>query len=170
MHDRVDEWMVSHFTEFDGKQLVSVAKGDLDLGKLGDEEDEKVAREAEGQYEDVLKKIAENLKDQVSEVRISHRLTDSPSCLVLGENEMAIHLQKLMKQAGHEVPSSQPVLEVNPQHPLFNHLQAEKDAGRFSEWSHLLFEQAMLSQGGQLENPASFVKRLNGILVGLSTH
>jgi molecular chaperone HtpG len=170
MHDRVDEWMVSHFTEFDGKPLTSVAKGDLDLGKLKEEDEDEVAREAEGKYEDLLKKVAGILTDQVSEVRISHRLTDSPSCLVLGEHEMAMHLQKLMKQAGHEVPLSKPALEVNPQHPLFTHLQAEKDDGKFSEWSHLLFEQAILSQGGQLENPAAFVKRLNGILVGLSTH
>ncbi len=168
MHDRVDEWMVSHFNEFDGKPLVSVAKGDLDLGQLQDEDEEKVVKEAESKYQDLLKKITEVLEHEVSEVRISHRLTDSPSCLVLGEHEMAMHLQKLMKQAGHEIPSSKPVLEVNPQHPLFVHLEAEKDESRFSDWSHLLFEQAMLAQGGQLENPSVFVKRLNGILVGLS--
>jgi molecular chaperone HtpG len=168
LHDRVDEWLVSHFTEFEDKKLVSVAKGDLDLGKLQDEDEEKAAREAESEHQDLIKGIREALQDEVSEVRISHRLTDSPSCLVLGEHEMAMHMQKLLKQAGHEVPVSKPILEVNLEHLLLKRLETEKDEKRFAEWSRLLFEQAMLSQGGQLEDPTAFVKRLNGILVELS--
>jgi len=168
LHDRVDEWLVSHLTEFDGKKLVSVAKGDLDLGRLQNEDEEKAAQEAESENKDFIGRIKDVLKDEVSEVRISHRLTESPSCLVLGEHEMAMHMQKLLKQAGHEVPASKPVLEVNLEHPLVKHLHDEQDSERFSEWSRLLFEQAMLSQGGQLEDPAAFVRRLNGILAGLS--
>jgi len=169
MSDRVDEWLVSHLTEFDGKTLVSVAKGELDLGKLGDEEDEKAAKKIEGEHKDFLKRIKETLDDDVQDVRISHRLTDSPSCLVLGEQDMPVHMQQLMKQAGHDVPVSKPVLEVNPEHPLVERLKQEQDKDRFSDWSHLLLEQALLSEGGQLEDPTVFVKRMNSILVELSS-
>jgi len=169
MSDRVDEWLVSHLTEFDGKALVSVAKGELDLGKLGDQEDEKAAEKIEGEHKDFLKRIKETLEDDVQDVRISHRLTDSPSCLVLGEQDMPVHMQQLMKQAGHNVPVSKPVLEVNPEHPLVDHMKQEQDKERFSNWSHLLFEEALLSEGGQLEDPAVFVKRMNSILVELSS-
>jgi molecular chaperone HtpG len=168
MSDRVDEWLVSHLTEFDGKALVSVAKGELDLGKLVDEEDEKAAKKIEGEHKDFLKRIKQALEDDVQDVRISHRLTDSPSCLVLGEQDMPVHMQQLMKQAGHDVPVSKPVLEVNAEHPLVEHLKQEQDKDRFSDWSHLLFEQALLSEGGQLEDPTVFVKRMNSILVELS--
>ena len=168
MSDRVDEWLVSHLTEFDGKALVSVAKGELDLGKLGDKEDEKAAEKIEGEHKDFLKRIKETLEEDVQDVRISHRLTDSPSCLVLGEQDMPVHMQQLMKQAGHDVPLSKPVLEVNPEHPLVEHLKQEQDSERFSDWSHLLFEEALLSEGGQLEDPTVFVKRMNSILVELS--
>jgi molecular chaperone HtpG len=168
MSDRVDEWLVSHLTEFDGKALVSVAKGELDLGKLGDKEDEKAAEKIEGEHKDFLKRIKETLEDDVQDVRISHRLTDSPSCLVLGEQDMPVHMQQLMKQAGHDVPVSKPVLEVNPDHPLVDHLKQEQDEERFSDWSHLLFEEALLSEGGQLDDPTVFVKRMNSILVELS--
>ena len=168
LSDRVDEWLVSHLTEFDGKSLVSVAKGDLDLGKLGGGEEDKVDEKAADEYKEFLDKVKEVLSDDVSEVRSSQRLTDSPSCLVLGEQEMAMHMQKLLKQAGHDVPDSKPVLEVNMDHPLVRQLREEADETRFADWSQLLFEQAMLSQGGQLEDPAAFVKRLNGILVEMS--
>jgi len=168
MNDRVDEWLVSHLAEFDGKTLVSVAKGELDLGKLSDEEDKKAASKAEGEHKDFLKHIKETLEDDVEDVRISHRLTDSPSCLVLGEQDMPVHMQQLMKQAGHDVPVSKPVLEVNPEHPLVVHLKQEQDKDSFSEWSHLLYEQALLSEGGQLDDPTVFVKRMNSILVELS--
>jgi molecular chaperone HtpG len=168
LHDRVDEWLVSHLTEFDGKQLASVAKGELDLGKLEDEEEQQAAKRAEDENKDLLTRIQQALKDEVTEVRISHRLTDSPSCLVLSEHEMAMHMQRLMRQAGHEVPFSKPALEINPDHTLVRRLQKEQDETRFAEWSRLLFEQAMLTQGGQLDDPAAFVKRLNHILVEAS--
>jgi molecular chaperone HtpG len=168
LHDRVDEWLVSHLNEFDGKQLVSVAKGDLDLGKLQDEEEEKAAKAAEDENKDFLTRIKDVLTDDVSEVRISHRLTDSPSCLVLGEHEMAMHMQVLLKQAGHDVPGSKPNLEINLEHALVRRLKQEQDETRFSDWSRLLFEQAMLNQGGQLDDPAAFVKRMNTLLVELS--
>ena len=170
LHDRVDEWMVSHLTEFDGKALVSVAKGELDLGKLRDEDEEKSAKQAETEFKDFLQRIQDALADDVKEVRISHRLTDSPSCLVLEEHEMAVHLQQVMKQAGHALPTIKPILEINSDHPLVVHLKEEQDEEKFSEWSHLLFEQAMLSEGGQLEDPTAFVKRMNAILVAMSQH
>jgi len=170
LHDRVDEWMVSHLTEFDGKTLVSVAKGELDLGKLRDEDEEKSAKQAETEFKDFVKRIQDALADDVKEVRISHRLTDSPSCLVLEEHEMAVHLQQVMKQAGHALPAVKPILEVNPEHPLVVHLKDEQGQEKFSEWSHLLFEQALLSEGGQLEDPTVFVKRMNAILVEMSKH
>jgi molecular chaperone HtpG len=170
LHDRVDEWMISHLTEFDGKALVSVAKGELDLGKLRDEDEEKSAKQAETEFKDFVKRIQDALVDDVKEVRISHRLTDSPSCLVLEEHEMAVHLQQVMKQAGHALPVSKPILEVNPDHPLVVHLKEEQGQEKFSEWSHLLFEQALLSEGGQLEDPTVFVKRMNAILVEMSQH
>ena len=170
LHDRVDEWMVSHLTEFDGKALVSVAKGELDLGKLGDEDEEESAKQVETEFKDLVTRIQDALTDDVKEVRISHRLTDSPSCLVLEEHEMAVHLQQVMKQAGHALPNTKPILEVNPGHPLVVRLKDEQDQEKFSEWSHLLFEQAMLNEGGQLEDPTAFVKRMNAILVGLSNH
>ncbi len=168
LSDRVDEWLVSHLTEFDGKPLVSVAKGDLDLGKLGEEEDSKKEEKAAEEYKEFLEKVKDALSDDVSEVRVSRRLTDSPSCLVLGEQEMAMHMQKLLKQAGHDVPSSKPVLEINMDHPLVRRLRDESDETRFADWSRLLFEQAVLSEGGQLDDPTAFVKRLNAILVELS--
>ena len=168
LSDRVDEWLVSHLTEFDGKPLVSVARGDLDLGKIGGDEDEKQDDKAVEAHKDFLDKLKEALGDDISEVRPSKRLTDSPSCLVLGEQEMALHMQKLLKQAGHEVPESKPALEVNLDHPLVKRLEAEADTERFADWARLLFEQALLAEGGQLEDPTSFVKRLNTILVELS--
>ena len=168
MHDRVDEWLVSHLTEFDGKSLVSVAKGDLDLGKLQDKDEEEAAKKVEDEHKDFIKRIQDALGDDVSEVRISHRLTDSPSCLVLGAHEMPVHMQQIMKQAGHDLPDSKPALEVNPEHALVKRMEQETDDGRFGEWSRLLFEQAMLSEGGQLEDPVAFVKRTNSLLIGLS--
>ena len=168
LHDRVDEWLVSHLTEFEGRKLVSVAKGDLDLGKLQDSEEQQAAKQAEDENKDLVARIQEVLDDVVSEVRVSHRLTDSPSCLVQGEHEMAMHMQRLMKQAGHEVPLTKPSLEINPEHALVIRLRDEQDRERFSAWSRLLFEQAMLTQGAQREDPAAFVKRLNHMLIELS--
>ena len=168
LHDRVDEWMVSHLTEFDGKALVSVAKGELDLGKLGDEGEEESAKQVETEFKDLVTRIQDALTDDVKEVRISHRLTDSPSCLVLEEHEMAVHLQQVMKQAGHALPNTKPILEVNPGHPLVVRLKDEQDQEKFSEWSHLLFEQAMLNEGSQA--PDFTVVNQNGDKVSLSDY
>ncbi|WJW74772.1 molecular chaperone HtpG [Thiohalobacter sp. IOR34] len=165
--DRVDEWMMSHLTEFDGKPLASVAKGDLDLDELEDEAQKKQAEEAEGEYKEVLERMQKVLGEQVSAVRISHRLTESPACLVLGEQDMAVHLQQMLRQAGHEVPISRPALEINPGHPLVRQLKEIEDEQRFEDWTRVLFDQALLAEGGHLEDPASFVRRLNGLLLGL---
>jgi len=166
LSDRVDEWMVSHFTEFDGRQLMSVAKGDLDLGDLADKAEDEVAKKVEDEYKPLVEHMQKVLGDDVKEVRISHRLTESPSCLVLETNEMPLHLQQIMKQAGQELPETRPILEINPDHVLVERLREEQDEARFGEWSRLLFEQAMLSEGAQLEDPAAFVKRTNSLLIG----
>lgn len=166
--DRVDEWLMSHLTEYAGKPLVSIAKGDLDLGKLGSEQEQKALEQAETELKPLLDRMQSALGDKVKEVRFSHRLTDSPACLVLGEHDMAVHLQRVLRQAGHDIPPVKPVLEINPQHSLIRRLEAEQDVQRFSDWSHVLLDQAMLAEGGQLDDPASFVNRLNGLLMQLA--
>jgi molecular chaperone HtpG len=166
--DRVDEWLMSHLTEFEGKHLQSVAKGALDLDKIASEEEKKEQKQAEDQFKDLLARVKEVLGDQVKEVRISSRLTDSPACLVVDEHALSAHLERLLRDAGQSVPMSKPYLELNPHHPLVTRLQGEADAGRFGDLTHLLFEQAVLAEGGQLEDPASFVKRLNGLLLALA--
>ena len=164
LSDRVDEWLVSHLHEYDGRQLVSIAKGELDLDQLADEEEKQAAKKIEGEFADTVKRMQDALGERVKEVRISQRLTDSPSCLVMGEQDMAVHMQQMLKQAGHEVPVIKPVLEINPAHPLVSRLQQETDDDRFARWAHILLDQAMLSEGGQLEDPAGFVNRLNELL------
>ena len=164
LSDRVDEWVVSNLTEFDGKQLVSVAKGGLDLGTLEDEAEKKEQETAADEYKDMLKKIQDALGDKVKEVRVTHRLTDSPSCLVSDEQDMSAHLSRILKQAGQNAPSQKPILEINPKHPLVQKLKYE-DA-KFADWVSLLFDQALLAEGGTLEDPAGFVKRMNQMLLG----
>jgi molecular chaperone HtpG len=164
LSDRVDEWLVSHLTEFDGKPLVSVAKGELDLDALADEDEKEAAKKTEGEYAELVKRMQEVLGEKVKEVRVSQRLTDSPSCLVTDEQDMAVHLQRLLKQAGQQVPESRPILEINPGHALVSRLKDETAEARFADWSYILFDQALLSEGGQLEDPVSFVNRLNGLL------
>ncbi len=160
--DRVDEWMLSFLNEFDGKPLQSVARGDLDLGALNDEE--KQAQEKVGEE---LKPLVDSMKTalegKVKDVRLTFRLTDSPTCLVADEGEMSGYLQRMLKQAGQDAPKMQPILEVNPEHPLVKQLHA--DDAHFGDWCHLLFDQAMLAEGGSLEDPASFVKRTNTLLL-----
>ena len=168
LSDRVDEWLVSHLNEFDGKPLASVAKGALDLDKLADEEEKQAAKKTEDEYADLVKRMQEVLGERVKEVRVSQRLTDSPSCLVMGEHEMAVHMQQMLKQAGHEVPASKPDLEINPGHPLISRLKGEADDARFSSWSNVLLDQAMLSEGGQLDDPVAFVNRLNDLLLEMT--
>ncbi len=165
MGERVDEWMMSYLTEYDGKSFQSVAKGDLDLGQLDDEKEQEEAKKIEEEFKDLATKMKEALGDKVKEVRISHRLTRSPSCLVVEEHDMALNMQKLLKQAGHEVPNAQPTLEINPEHPLVAHLKEVDDEARFADWSCVLLDQAALSEGGQLDDPANFVLRLNNLLL-----
>lgn len=165
MSDRVDEWLMSYLTEFEGKSFQSVAKGDLDLGKLEDEA-EKAQHEKEAkQAESVVKRLQTALGDKVKEVRVTHRLTNSPTCLVVQEQDMAANLQRMLKAAGHAVPTSLPTLEVNPTHPLILRLDSMSDESQFGDWAQILFDQAILAEGGQLEDPTSFVSRLNLLLV-----
>ena len=165
MHDRVDEWMMSYLQEYDGKSFVNIAKGELDLGDLEDKEDKEKAEKAAKDYESLLKQMTESLGEKVKEVRVSTRLTDSPSCLVVEQQDMAVSMQKILKQAGHEVPNIEPILEINIEHPLVKRLSDEQDDNKFKDWSHLLFDQAMLSEGGQLEDPVAFVTRINQLLL-----
>ncbi|MFN0159997.1 MAG: molecular chaperone HtpG [Burkholderiales bacterium] len=166
LSDRVDEWMISHLTEFDGKQLVSVAKGGLDLGKLEDEAEKKEREAVEGESKELIEKITKSLGEKVKEVRITHRLTDSPACLVADENDMSANLARMLKAAGQKAPDAKPILEINPKHPLIARLKYEE--AKFDDWSALLFDQALLAEGGQLEDPAGFVKRMNEMLLAMT--
>ncbi len=161
--DRVDEWLMSHLNEFDGKALVSVAKGTLDLGKFEDKEEQKKAEEAEQTCKTLIDAMKTALGERVKAVRISQRLTDSPACLVVEDQDMAVSMQKMLKQAGHDVPDIQPVLEINPGHPIIELLRSDNDTAQINEWSQVLFEQAMLAEGGQLDDPAGFVARMNAL-------
>ncbi|MEY2729225.1 MAG: hypothetical protein RL584_351 [Pseudomonadota bacterium] len=163
LSDRVDEWMLSHLYEFDGKPLQSIAKGAVDLGKLQDEEEKKQAEAAAEAFKPVLDKIKEALKDRAKDVRATTRLVDSPACLVVEEGDMSGHLARLLKQAGQAAPASQPILEVNPSHALVKKL--ESDEAHFADLAHLLFDQAVLAEGGALENPAEHVQRVTRLLV-----
>ncbi len=165
MHDRVDEWSMSYFTEFDGKSLQSVAKGSLELGELEDEKEKEAFDKAVDECKDLTTRMQEALGERVKEVRLTHRLTNSPSCLVVEEQEMAINMQKIMEAAGQAMPSSKPILEVNPQHPIVLRLKEEADDQRFGDITSVLFDQAMLSEGGQLDDPSAFVSRINTLLV-----
>ena len=162
--DRVDEWLVSHLSDFEEKQLQSVARGDLNLDDVGDKEDKKEGKKAEKEYKSVIEKAKKLLGDKVDEVRISKRLTDSPSCLVLNEQDMSPQMQQILESAGQYAPKAQPSLELNPDHELVKKLQDIKQDDVFNDWTLLLFEQAELAAGGQLEDPAEFVKRVNKLL------
>ena len=166
--DRVDEWAFSFLTEFEGKPLQSVAKGGLDLGKLADEEEKKEQEKEAGEFKDLIERIKKSLGEKVKDVRVTHRLTESPVCLVADENDMGMHLERLLKAAGQNVPTTKPILEVNTHHPLVQRLTKEGDDQRFADWSQVLFDQALLADGGQLEDPAGFVKRLNQLVLAIS--
>jgi molecular chaperone HtpG len=169
LSDRVDEWLTSSLTEYNGKQLLSVAKGDLDLGQLEDEAEKAEKEQAEKDNESLIEKIKEALGDKVDTVRVTHRLTDSPACLVAGEEDISANLARILKAAGQVMPAGmKPVLEINPGHAIVTLLREEPDTVRFADWANILFDQALLSEGGQLEDPAGFVRRLNGMLQGLA--
>ena len=166
LSDRVDEWVTGYLTEFDGKQLQSVAKGGLDLGKLEDEAEKKEAEQAADEYKDLLEKIKTSLGEKIKEVRVTHRLTDSPSCVVVDEHDMGGNLARILKAAGQKAPEMKPILEINPKHPAVQRLKYEE--ARFDDWANLLLEQATLAEGGALEDPAGFVKRINALMMALS--
>jgi molecular chaperone HtpG len=167
LHDRIDDWLVSYLTDFEGKHLESVAKGDLDLGKLADEEDKKHTEEAGKAFQPVIDKIKQTLGDKISDVKISARLTDSPACLVSETYGMSRTMERIMKSAGQNIPTSKPIFEINPDHPLVSRLKDEADESRFADLTHILYDQATLSEGGQLEDAAAFVRRLNGLLLNV---
>ncbi|HEV7914306.1 MAG TPA: molecular chaperone HtpG, partial [Albitalea sp.] len=160
--DRVDEWMLSHLYEFDGKPLQSVAKGSVDLGKLQDEAEKQQAEEAATAFKPVLDRLKDALKDRAKDVRLTTRLVDSPACLVVDEGDMSGHLARLLKQAGQDAPASKPVLEVNAEHALVKRLDG---SAHFDELAQILFDQAVLAEGGHLEDPAAYVRRVNALLL-----
>ena len=164
--ERVDEWLVSNLTEFEGKPLASVARGDLDLGKLEDEAEKKEQEKQAGEYKDLTDKIKGALGEQVKEVRVTLRLTSSPACLVSDQYDMGGNLARILKAAGQKVPESKPIMEINPGHPLVQRLKYEET--QFADWSQVLFDQALLAEGGQLEDPAGFVKRLNELMLAMA--
>ncbi|SCY78604.1 molecular chaperone HtpG [Nitrosospira sp. Nl5] len=160
--ERVDEWLVANLTEFEGKPLQSVAKGSLDLGKLEDEAEKKEQEKEADEYKELTEKVKSILGEQVKDVRITLRLTESPACLVADSHDMGGNLERLLKSAGQKVNHAKPILEINPYHPLIQRLKTEET--QFADWSHILFDQALLAEGGQLEDPASFVRRINELL------
>jgi molecular chaperone HtpG len=166
--DRVDEWVVGSLFEFDGKALQSVAKGELDLGALEDDADKEAQKQAEEAAKPLVEKVQTALGDKVKEVRATVRLTDSPACLVAGEHDMSAHLERMLKAAGQKVEASKPTLEINPEHVLVKRLAEESDAGRAADLAQVLYDQALLAEGGKLEDPATFVKRINKLLLELS--
>ena len=166
--DRIDEWLMGYLTEFDGKGFVDVARGDLDLGKLDSEEDKKAQEETAKAKEGLASRIKAVLGDDVSEVRVSHRLTDSPAILAIGQGDLGVQMRQILEASGQKVPESKPVFEFNPTHPLIEKLDAEADGGRFEELARVLFDQAALAAGDSLKDPAGYVKRLNKLLLELS--
>ncbi|BBJ23525.1 molecular chaperone HtpG [Candidatus Nitrotoga sp. AM1P] len=165
--DHVDEWVVSNLSTFEGKHLVSVAKGGLDLGKLEDESEKQEQEKDAGAFKELTDKIKTSLSERVKEVRVTHRLTDSPACLVADVHDINSNLARLLKASGQKAPVSQPILEINPKHPVVLRLQAEEN--KFDDWASVLFDQALLAEGGQLDDPASFVKRINQLMLEMSS-
>ena len=165
MSDRVDEWALGFLNEFDGTPLQSVAKGAFDLGKLQDEEEKKAAEEAAETFKPLLAKLKEALKDKAEDVRVTSRLVDSPACLVVKDDGMSLQLARMLKQAGQSAPESKPILEVNPEHPLVKKLDTPEGNIHFHDLAHIVFDQALLAEGGMPEDPAAYVKRVNALLV-----
>jgi molecular chaperone HtpG len=166
--DRIDEWLMSYLSDFDGKGFVDVARGDLDLGKLDSEEDKKAQEEVAKDKEGLIERLKVALGDAVSEVRVSHRLTDSPAILAIGEQDLGLQMRQILEASGQKVPDSKPIFEFNPAHPLIAKLDTEQSEERFGDLSHILFDQAALAAGDSLKDPAAYVRRLNKLLVELS--
>ena len=167
LSDRVDEWLVSHLHEYQGKHLQSVTKGKLDLGELADQQDKEKTEQAEKEHEDLLKRLKDSLGERINEVRASTRLVDSPACIVVGEHDMSANLARVLKAVGQDAPDMKPTLEVNLDHPLVKRLEAESDQTKFSDLGMILFDQAQLAEGGQLDDPAAFVGRLNNLMMSM---
>src|SRR3990167_3482173 len=166
LSDRVDEWLTSHLNEFEGKKLQSISQGNLDLGKMEDKKEiEEKKAESEKNFKDVVEKMKKQLGDRVKDIRLTHRLIDSPACVVFDENELTGHMQRMMKAAGQAFPEAKPILELNPDHAIGLKIKAENDEGRLTRWSDLLLSQALLAEGEQLSNPAAFVKSLNQLVM-----
>ena len=165
LHERVDEWLMAHLDEFEGKRLQSVAKGDLDLDAAASDEEKAAREEARERLGGLVERVKVALAERVKEVRLSHRLTESPACVVADEQGMSQHLERLLRQAGQAVPASLPVLELNPEHELVKRLEGEQQQDRFRDLALVLLEQSVLAEGGQLDDPAAFVHRLNGLLL-----
>lgn len=163
LSDRVDEWLVTNLTDFEGKPLQSVAKGGLDLGSLEDETEKEEREKESNAYQELTDKMKAALSEQVKDVRVTFRLTESPACLVADTYDMGGNLERLLKSAGQKIQQAKPILEINPHHPMVQRLKTEVE--NFEDWSHILFDQALLAEGGQLEDPAAFVKRLNELLL-----
>ena len=168
MSDRVDEWVMGYLTEFEGKSFQSVAKGGLDLGALEDEAEKAEQSKVADEYKELVEKIKASLDKQVKEVRVTHRLTDSPACLVADEHDMGANLARILQAAGQEAPASKPILEINPQHPAV--LRLKYETAHFDDWAQVLFEQALLAEGGKLDDPATFVKRINQLMLAMSVN
>ena len=168
LFDRVDEWLMGHLMDFDGKQFQDVGKGALDLGELEDEADKQEKEKLETENKDLVERVKKNLADKVEDVRVTNRLTNSPACLVVGEGDMGAQMRRIMEQAGQPMPESKPILELNPEHNLVQKLDQESDEDRFADLVEILFDQSTLAEGGQLEDPAAYVHRLNKLLLELS--
>ena len=168
LHERVDEWVVGHLADFDGKRLQSVAKGRLELGKLEDEEEKKAQEKDAGEFKELIERIKSALGERAKEVRVTHRLTESPACLVSEHHDLGGNLQRIMKSVGQKAPDWKPILEINPRHPLVQRMKSDPASTRLDDMSHVLFDQSLLAEGGQLEDPAGFVKRLNELMLELA--
>ena len=166
--DRIDEWVVSHLSEYEGTKLLSAAHGSLDVTKLGEASSTVTEELKDQEYKDLVARVLDVLMDRASGVRLTHRLTDSPACLVADERGISRHLERILRESGQRLPASKPILEINPDHPVVQRLKQEGDLTLFADWSHILFDQALLAEGGELEDPATFVKRLNSLTLALA--
>jgi molecular chaperone HtpG len=170
LSDDIDEWVVTHLTEYQGKPLQSVAKGELDLSKLETKPEQVPVEPAPEDSSDLLSRVKKSLGERVKDVRFTQRLTNSPACLVVNEGDLGSHLERLLQAAGQKVPRSHPILELNPRHPIIQWMKQEQEEARVADWSHILLDQALLSEGNQPEDPAGFVKRLNEMFLVLTRH
>jgi molecular chaperone HtpG len=165
LSDRIDEWLMGYLQDFDGKQIVDVARGGLDLGDIETEEEKKAQEQANDEHKDLLERIKGLFTDEVEDVRMTHRLVESPACIVVGDNDMGAQMRRIMEAAGQQVPDSKPILELNPEHPLVIRLETEQSEERFTDLASILLEQARLAEGTQLNDAAGFVTRLNKLLL-----